>query len=447
MTRRILLGFLGVLVVVIVAVVVPLGIAVSSQQTSDFRAATQDAARAVSAVAEEHLDDNAPLSGLRTVVGRFVAGGDRIAVLGADGRVIAQGGQPIPASVRTAAVAGRPLPGIHDAVVAETPIGDADRHLGVAVLVRDADRLNHRHLVLWSTLLLAGVATLIVGALVGWSLGRWITRPLISLVHAAHGVGLGDTTARADETHGPPQVREVGASFNEMADRVTALLDAQRAMTAEVSHQLRTPLASLRLRLELLAGELDAEQADDVTAIVDETNRLARLVDGLLAVARAEASPSTPEPIDLAELAEGRVEAWRPVAAERGIALDLQAHAGTALVTPGHAEQILDNLLDNAIEATTGGGRIVVAAQPTAGGVAVSVADNGPGMTAERRAHALDRFVTSRGGEGGTGLGLAIVNRLVTADRGRIELSETAGGGLTVTVTLLRAAGISSADR
>lgn len=438
MTRRILLGFLGVLVVVIVAVVVPLGLVVSSQQTSDFRAGAQDADRAVAAVAEEHLDDNAPLSGLQTLVGRFVARGDRIAVLGADGQVIAQGGQPIPASVGAAALAGRSLPGIHDALVTQTSIGDADRHLGVAVLVRDADPLNHRHAVLWTTLLLAGVATLVVGAVVGWSLGRWITRPLVSLVHAAHSVGLGDTTARADDTHGPPQVREVGSSFNEMADRVTALLDAQRAMTAEVSHQLRTPLASLRLRLELLAGELDPAQAEDVTAIVDETNRLARLADGLLAVARAEASPSTPEPIDLAALAEGRVEAWQPVAADRDVVLELRAGAGTALVTPGHAEQVLDNLLDNAIEATPAGGRIVVATQLTEAGVSLTVADDGPGMTAERRAHALDQFVTSRGGEGGTGLGLAIVNRLVTVDHGRIELTETAGGGLTARVTLPR---------
>jgi signal transduction histidine kinase len=439
MTRRILLGFLGVLIVVIVAVVVPLGFVISSQQTNDFRAATQDANRAVAAVAEEHLDDNAPLTGLRTVVQRFVAGGDRIAVLDADGRVIAQGGRPIPGAVLSAALAGRSLPNVHDALVATRPIGDAGPHLGVAVLVRDAAPLDHRHTVLWTTLILAGGVTIVIGAVVGWSLGRWITRPLSSLVHAAHGVGLGDTTSRADADSGPPQVREVGASFNEMADRVATLLDAQRAMTAEVSHQLRTPLASLRLRLELLAGELGPQHADDVTAIVGETNRLARLVDGLLAVARAEDSQPTPERTDLVALAEARVEAWRPVAAERGIAIDLQVQKSTALVTPGHAEQILDNLLDNAVEATPSGGRILVGTHTTERGTWLSVADNGPGMSAERRAHAFDRFVTSRGGEGGSGLGLAIVNRLVNADRGRIEMSETVGGGLTVTVTLPRA--------
>lgn len=436
MTRRILAGFLGVLFFVIVAVVVPLGLTISSQQSNDFRAAAQDAAGAVAAVAEEHLDDNAPLTGLHTVVGRFAADGDRIAVLDASGRLIARGGRPIPAAVVSAALRDHPVPGIDGAVVATTAIGDADRHLGVTVLVRDTEPLDHRHFVLWATLGSAGAATLIVGVVIGWSLGRWITRPLASLIDAAHSIGAGRDSARAKDESGPAQVREVAAAFNDMADRVAAVLEIQRGMTADVSHQLRTPLAALRLRLELLAGEVGPAHRDDVTAMIDETNRLARLVDGLLAVARAEATTPAPAAIDLADLAAGRVDAWQPVAAERDVTLRLEATNAVGWATPGNPEQILDNLLDNAIEAAPSGGLIVVRVGSDTGTVTLSIADDGPGMTADQRKHALDRFVTDRNTRGASGLGLAIVDRLVRADGGQLAFEETRGGGLTVIVAL-----------
>jgi signal transduction histidine kinase len=231
-------------------------------------------------------------------------------------------------------------------------------------------------------------------------------------------------------------VRELAAAFNEMTDRVASLVEVQRGMTADVSHQLRTPLAALRLRLELLAGELEAPLADEVVAMIEETNRLSRLVSGLLAVARAEATSPAPEPADVASVAAARVEAWQPVAAERGVDLRLDAAPAMAAVTPGHLEQVLDNLLDNAIDAVPAGGRITVRVRATGAGVELTVADTGSGMPAEQRAHALDRFVTDHAGKGGTGLGLAIVSRLVTADRGTAAVRETPGGGLTVEVLL-----------
>lgn len=433
MTRRILASFIGVLVAVLAGVVVPLGVLVTGQQADDFRADALNAGQAIGAVAEEHLDDKAPMSALRTVVTRFAIAGDRIAVLDARGALVAQGGGTVPPQVIEAVRAGAPLPAVPDAVAVATPIRDAGRPLGMSVLVRDAEPLHHRQAVLWTTLLAAAAATLVVGAVVGWSLGRWMTRPLTSLAGAAHGIGRGEP-ARADEEVGPRQVREVAVAFNDMADRVAALIEAQRGVTADVSHQLRTPLAALRLRLELLVGELPPEQGEEVASMVEETNRLARLVDGLLAVARADATAAAPQPQDLSALAAARVDAWRPVAAERGIEISLDVEHAVARATPGHLEQILDNLLDNAIEALSAGDRICVMVRARPDGAAVTIADNGPGMPAEQRAHALDRFVTDR--DGGSGLGLAIVRRLVTADHGSAALTETPGGGLTVQVVL-----------
>ena len=228
----------------------------------------------------------------------------------------------------------------------------------------------------------------------------------------------------------------MAGAFNDMADRVTKLLEIQRATTAEVSHQLRTPLAALRLRLELLGTEVREDQADEVTTIVAETNRLARLVDGLLTVARAEATPATPVATDLAAVIATRVAAWEPVADERNVSLASGTGAVRALATAGHIEQVLDNLIDNALDAVRPGGQITVSVRARDGRAILTVADNGPGMSGEEMAHAFDRFVTDRAGNGGTGLGLAVVDRLVAADGGSIDLFQSPGGGLTVEVSL-----------
>ena len=165
-------------------------------------------------------------------------------------------------------------------------------------------------------------------------------------------VGAGDVAARAEADAGPAQVREVATAFNEMADRVSSLLDAQSMMTADVSHQLRTPLAALRLRLDLLVDEVPDELQPEVVGMISETTRLSRLVDGLLAVAQADATVSAPQPVDVGAVCADRISSWEPLASERGIRLELTADQRCfALATPGHLEQVLDNALANALDA------------------------------------------------------------------------------------------------
>jgi signal transduction histidine kinase len=172
--------------------------------------------------------------------------------------------------------------------------------------------------------------------------------------------------------------------------------------------------------------------------MITETARLARLADGLLAVARAEAVAPAPEPSDVGAVAAERVAAWQPIAAERGLVLKLvRSRTARALITPGHLEQALDNVLANAVEAVGDGGRVTVTVENADAGraareVVVRVADDGPGMPEELRARAFERFVADRATGGGTGLGLAIAGRLVAADHGSALLRETPGGGLTV---------------
>jgi signal transduction histidine kinase len=435
-TRRILAGFLAVLAAVIAAVIVPLGLTITAQQTRDFRTAARDAALAIRAVAEEHFDDKSGMGGLRTVLSRLAAGGDKTVVLDAAGRVVIGSGAPIRSDVITAAKSGAPLPTPPGTVVIDEPVRDGARTLGRVVLVRGTGALEDRHSTLWLALVVAALGALLVGALVAWSIARWIARPLTSLAGAAHGIGAGDIAARADATAGPPQVRDVAIAFNNMATRVASLVDAQRAMTAEVSHQLRTPLAALRLRLELLRHGLEGESAGEVEGMLDETNRLGRLLDGLLAVARAEALPPIPTPTELHGVVAERLTSWLPVADEQEVRLDLDAREALVLATPGHLEQMLDNLLDNAIRATPPHGRIVVGVRAGPAQSTLTVRDEGPGMSDEQRARALHRYVTDRDGKGGTGLGLAVVNRLVEMDGGTLDLHVTPGGGLTAVITL-----------
>nr|MDQ2839394.1 HAMP domain-containing histidine kinase [Actinomycetota bacterium] len=436
MTRRILASFLAVLIVVIAAVIVPLGLTVTAQQRRDFVDATKAAARGIAALAEEDLGDKTGRP-LPQLLSRVADQGDAAVILDAKGAVIAHTGPPLPAGDLTAARAGSAAPASGgDRIVVSTPVGDGDTPVGLVVLARSTAPLQARTRAMWLALAAAALAAIAAGTLVGALLARWISRPLTGLIRAAHGIGAGVTTARADDGAGPVQVRDVAAAFNDMADRVSFLLEAQRGMTADVSHQLRTPLAALRLRLELLAEDSSGDISEDIAAMLEETNRFSRLLDGLLAVARAEAIVPAPEPIAVADITADRIAAWAPVAADCGVTIDLNAKAAVAAMTAGNLEQILDNLLANAIDASRAGERITVTIHLDAPDVVVRIADSGIGMNAAQRAQAFARFATDRGDRGGNGLGLAIVGRLVAADHGTAALLETPGGGLTAELRL-----------
>ena len=206
-------------------------------------------------------------------------------------------------------------------------------------------------------------------------------------------------------------------------------------MIADVSHQLRTPLAALRLRLDLLAADTaqsDPDTAQELAGALEELARLSRLVDGLLAVARAENVVPVPTAVDVTEVASERFVAWHPVAEDRDITLETltpERSAVLAWMGEGHLEQMLDNLIANALEALEPGGHVTVTTSATTAGAQIVVADDGPGMSAEDRERAFLRFTTSN--PNGTGLGLAIVHRLVTSNGGTARLAETPGGGLT----------------
>ncbi|HEY5387628.1 MAG TPA: HAMP domain-containing sensor histidine kinase, partial [Thermoleophilia bacterium] len=194
----------------------------------------------------------------------------------------------------------------------------------------------------------------------------------------------------------------------------------------------------LRLRLENLQSASDTpEDAEDLSAAIDETNRLAGLVGDLLQFARAEET-APPETVDLVRLAADRVDTWSAIADAGDVALDFTSPHNAVLVSavPGGVEQILDNLIDNALTAAPQDTHVSVAVVRGRATHRFTIADEGPGLSDDLKARALDRFWRFDHSEPGTGLGLPIASALARASGGSLELHDSPSGGLAVTVTL-----------
>ena len=238
----------------------------------------------------------------------------------------------------------------------------------------------------WLLLLaLSGVIALVV-LLVSVLLARSFTKPLAELDEAAARLGEGDLRVRVPVPDDPPELSGLARSFNATAVRLEALLRSQQAFVADASHQLRTPLAALRLRLENLEAEGAHGEADDLERALTEVRRLSQLVDSLLLLARAEQSVPATVDLDLAAVVEGRVDAWYALAAERDIAIEANIAPVAVLGTPGRLEQVLDNLLNNAFEVAPGGTAVRVEARRRGDLVEIDVCDAGPGMSEDQRA-------------------------------------------------------------
>ena len=466
MARRIVLTMLCLVGALLVTAVIPLGLLTTARERDSFREDTVLSARALAALAEDGLTEHNGGQGMASVLARASLSGEHAWVYDKAGRLVARTGQVRPgddagASLRSPAglapaglaPAGVVPAGVVPAVLRHggTVVTQAQGQLqvatavetasgrppvGVVVLARSTAELDERLRVLWAWLTAIAAAGLVAGVLVAIGFARWVGRPLSALDAAAQRLGGDALDTRSVTGQGPPEVRRLASTFNAMAGRLEALVHGHRATMADVSHQLRTPLAALRLRLDVLAQDADPATAADLADAQEEIARLSRLVDGLLAVARAENVVTEPVAVAVAGVLRDRVAAWAPVADERGVDL-ASADSGPSVqasLGDGHLEQILDNLLANALDAVPAGGQVRVSAAPGERGVRIVVADTGPGMDKAQREAAFRRFASNT--SGGTGLGLAIVHRLVTSNGGSAALSDTPGGGLTVTLDL-----------
>lgn len=314
----------------------------------------------------------------------------------------------------------------------------------LSVSSSEVDELAERYLAL---LAVVGAFALTGAAILGIALSRWVTQPLNNLQRVAVAIGEGELDARVPADSGPIEVRKLAQAINVTASLLEQLVDAQELFVADASHQLRTPLTALRLRLEMLELSVtDAQSQADLAAAEREVMRLSRLVDGLLALARADRAPAVDvvDDVDVDAVLAERASNWRPVADTRNVQLEVVGAGLTVRVNPDRLSQIVDNYLANAIDVSPAGTSITLRSnlidKPDRGPmVEIHIEDEGPGMTQQQRDQAFNRFWRSSdttGVLGGTGLGLPIVRKLASADGGSADLRQARSGGLDAVVVI-----------
>lgn len=448
MTRRLLLGYLGLTLFVLVVLEVPLGIQNGRTERRTLETKIEHDATNLASIAQTVVGSGSK-TGLRAVASiayRYSTDtGGRVLIVRRNGVAVVD---TTPAGdVRetfasrpeiAAALRGQTAQGVrysstlHEQLLyVAVPIAAGGIVEGALRITYPTSAVDARVTRYWLILLAIAAVVLALATVAGLRLSRFVIRPLRKLERAAAAVGDGDLATRAATADGPPEVRSLAAVFNETVARLEQLVRSQNDFVADASHQLRTPLTALRLRLENIEAGLTEASRRDLEGALEEVERLARLVDGLLVLARVDVVSDTAV-VELGALAAERVAAWDARAGDLGVQLVAEAEQGGAVrASEEGLRQVLDNLIENALEASPAGSAVTVIAT----GRELRVRDEGAGLSPEQRERAFDRFWRARSGAG-SGLGLAIVRRLVEAEGGEVALRPAAGGGLEAVVSL-----------
>lgn len=330
------------------------------------------------------------------------------------------------------------------ALFTAAPLTD-DRHLiGYVQLSEPVSHLQRAVYKRWSALGLGVLAIAGIALLASVWLSTSLIRPLGRLRDSALRLSQGELTHRIADP-GTDEIGEVAQAFNQMADRVSAMIEEQRAFASNTSHELRTPLTTMRLRTEALRYDASLTEADRqqyVDEIDEELIRLSGLVEDLILLSRFDAGRAElgKERIDLSRFAHSLYQSFAAQAAEKRVTLQLAVH----LEHPAHIEASLNhltilfrNLLDNAIKYTPTGGSVEWRITTSDGQAIFTVQDTGPGIAPEHLPHLFERFYRADKARSrsiqGTGLGLALAKTIAEAYAGRIEItSQGVGHGTTV---------------
>jgi two-component system, OmpR family, sensor kinase len=438
-------------VVLLIALGIPLTVNLQRRATTEVENQALIQAQGVaSQIGPDNIDERAELAILVDEAAAQLGG--RVVVVDADGTLVADSAGPgsLDEDYDTE---GRPeighaLQGTafsevrdsldlgHDIMATAVPVQSEGELLGAVRLTRSVQQVNDTVRNITLGLAAIGIAALVAGLLLAFGLAGSLSRPLSRLAGAAKRLGDGDLSSRAgDVSGGGDEVEELGESFDEMADRLERTVQAQREFVANASHQLRTPLTAMKLRLEgAIADASDQEMRDRLEAADHEVDRLSEIVDRLLVMAR-EIEEGAVSSVDVGEAVTRAVERWNDRAAERRSKLVGRGEPGSARVDPTDLDQILDNLLDNAT--TYAPGDVMVESGRSNGRLFVAVQDRGGGIDPVDVPRVTERFY--RGREvptGGSGLGLAIARQLAEKWGGTLNVESTVGDGTRIEVRL-----------
>jgi len=332
-------------------------------------------------------------------------------------------------------------------MVVVEPVGRDSGVIAAVVTVSPTGRLRSVILRRWGQLAALGVLPFLLAVAAAAQLARWVLRPVRDLDRATVAIAAGRLDARALTVTGPPELRRLAGSFNAMIDTVVRTLRRQRSFAADASHQLRNPLASLRLAVDNLTGYVEPAGRDLHGDAVAEVEEMGHVVDNMLALTAVEGTTLARTRQPVTPILTDHARRWRQLAADGGMTLAVEVSDGAAdtlatYVPADSLASILDELVGNACR-LSGGSTVTVTAVSTGSDVVLSVRDNGLGLSEDELARATDRYWRGRphADAPGTGLGLAICREVVDAWGGRLTLHGADPHGLEVRIMLPGATG------
>jgi two-component system, OmpR family, sensor kinase len=434
----------------LIAFGVPLALSLRDRVDSEVKGQARSQADVVATTASELIDPPQPaiLHKLAERSAESVRG--RVIVVDAKGRLLADSaGTTLGRSYEDrpeidAALRGSPEQITRDSETLGTqilatavPILQRGRPTGAVRITQSTDAVNRA--VKSSILDVAALAAIVLalGMIAGGLIAQQIARPIRRLDGAARRVASGDLDATV-AVEGSKEQRSLARAFNEMTTRIKRLLRVQQDFVADASHQLRTPLTGLRLRLEGLAERFRGSDSveRELDAAMGEIDRLSSIVDELLILSRAGEHELPGERLDLGDAVARAAERWRKTAADRGIALEAKGEPGVGGWCAGaDLDRSIDALIENALTYSPSGSTVSLRAEPSR----VAILDRGPGLAAGEEEAVFERF--SRGSAGlqgpkGTGLGLPIARELARQWGGEVRLRNREDGGLEALIEL-----------
>ncbi|MEL0149097.1 MAG: ATP-binding protein [Pontimonas sp.] len=450
MRRLLLASFLGIVLVALAISSVPFAFFIQTVERERLLTTLERDAFVIAGKAEEALESLSPsdLRPVRDLAQEYRdAGGARVVVTDEQGIVVvtndpeenragvsylsrpefaeATAGQ-ISTGERYSETLGLTL------VYVAVPVFSGQNIVGAVRLTFDKDVIYAEVSRQLTGILIVALTTLALGGALALILSRTLARGIRELEHASEAFAGGDFSARAREDVGPSDIRALAGGFNAMAEKVSALVETQRRFASDASHQLRTPLTALMLRIEGLRESVKptAKVTERFDALEQEIARLNRLIDGLLALGRAGAEKTPVISVDASTLARERVESWRRLADESGVTVDSHIEDNVTITAAETAlEHILDVYIDNALAVSPAGSTITVLLTREGSAITLLVQDEGPGVSDEVARRAFDRFWRGGSSYEGSGLGLAIVKELADASGARVALESRENGG------------------